>query len=229
LAPYEQALAELQKGSADAGEAQALTTLSLAHRGLASIPPLIFESFVGLTTLDLSHNFLSILPDLSPLASSLERLVLSHNLLTCLPSQLVAALPRFARLTHLSLAHNRLPDLSALPYRKLPYLVHLDVSYNSLQALPSRLAKLTQLQHLNLAGNSIGPALSSKLISELTLLEELDLHGCALVGLPPNIDKLSKLRVLDLSNNPIESLPSGLWSLTSLRELYARYVSGMLS
>jgi Leucine-rich repeat (LRR) protein len=104
-------------------------------------------------------------------------------------------------------------------------LTHLDVSHNALQAVPSRLARLTQLRRLDLAGNGFGHALPPRLFSELTLLEELDLAGCALVSLPPDIEQLARLRVLNLSDNPdLNGLPSGLWSLTSLHELHARYV-----
>ena len=230
LTPFEQAVAELQALST--AESQA-STLSLSHRGLASVPPLVLEAcFANVTALELSHNFLSLVPNIgaSPLASSLERLDLSHNLLTCVPSRLVDALPRLTRLTHLSLAHNRIQSLSGLPFRKMRCLTHLDVSHNALQAVPSRLARLTQLRRLDLAGNGFGHALPPRLFSELTLLEELDLAGCALVSLPPDIEQLARLRVINLSDNPdLNGFPSGLWSLTSLRELHARYVLRLLA
>ncbi len=135
-------------------------------------------------------------------------------------------------LRSLELVANRFTSqgLRSIGARVSPALAHLDVSHNALQAVPSRLARLTQLRRLDLAGNGFGHALPPRLFSELTLLEELDLAGCALVSLPPDIEQLARLRVINLSDNPdLNGFPSGLWSLTSLRELHARYVLRLLT
>lgn len=127
--------------------------LSLSNHLLHTVPPSIL-TVPRLTALDLSQNFISTLAfNISPL-SSLRSLDLSRNLMTSLPTHLVASLPQLAQLTSLSLAHNKLWDLSALPSHQLRALTRLDVSHNCLSTVPAHLSCLTRLQVLSLAGNA---------------------------------------------------------------------------
>lgn len=127
--------------------------LNLSNHLLHTVPLSILP-VPRLTALDLSQNFISTLAfNISPL-SSLRSLDLSHNLLTSLPTHLVASLPQLVHLASLSLAHNRLWDLSALPSHQLRALTHLDLSHNRLSAMPAHLSCLTRLQVLSLGGNA---------------------------------------------------------------------------
>jgi Leucine-rich repeat (LRR) protein len=91
--------------------------------------PLEISHFDKLTHLDLSYNFLSVLPMGIGLIEQLKQLDLSHN---------------------------RLQEVPVGLYDSLTLEV-LDLSYNALEQLPDDLAEITTLQQLILSGNPLPP------------------------------------------------------------------------
>ena len=89
----------------------------------------------------------------------------------------------------------------ALTLERMPVLDSLDISHNSLPALPDSLWTLGTLQHLNLSDNGIG-----------------NVSG-------PSLVRLQQLTTLDLSANPLRSLPwDALSAMPNLSELRAAHL-----
>ena len=111
----------------DFSQLPCLRTLNLSRNALTieAIPGNIFSN-EELTTLDLSYNQLTEIPEGLLRAKSLLVLNLSHNQLEVLPSQLLLATTD---------------------------LLHLDLSQNELDALPPQLRRLANLQVLVLSHN----------------------------------------------------------------------------
>ncbi|KAH9076040.1 hypothetical protein Ae201684P_012530 [Aphanomyces euteiches] len=105
----------------------------------------------SLKHLDCSHNKLERLEDFpSPL--TLETANFGYNQLKQLNLQ-----HSFLVLKRLTLRHNRLDSIQALPWSHMPNLKHLDLSYNELDDLSSVdvLDQLKQLESLLLQGNPL--------------------------------------------------------------------------
>ncbi|KAM9319951.1 leucine-rich repeat-containing protein 63 [Gastrophryne carolinensis] len=137
----------------------------------------ILESLVnGGHALSLKAYFISKLPDLKPLYTTLLRLNLSFNEFWQFPSEVY----RLQLLEFLTLRNNPIKEiaygihslknlrtlivsfcsLSSLPEGLflLPYLQLLDVSYNNIKSIPNEIANVRALEFLNVEGNSL-PAL----------------------------------------------------------------------
>ncbi len=121
---------KIRKTDADANslalqEAPSTNKLTLTGLDSISLPAQIW-GFKQLTTLNLSHNALTYLPDNIGLLGSLKTLLLSNNLLTTLPT----TIHKLSQLKDLSLTENR---LSSLPetMSQLSALRSLDLSFNS--------------------------------------------------------------------------------------------------
>ena len=112
-----------------------------------------------LTTLDLSHNKLSEMPDALGCAGSLIVLSLSHNRIRMMPP---------AVLIHLT------------------ELEHLDLSHNQIAVLPPQLRHLAKLQTLVLSGNPLGKS-AVKAITGLEQLTRLEMRstGRTVANVPP--------------------------------------------
>lgn len=83
-----------------------------------------------------------------------------------------------------------------------PQLQVLLLYQNQLEALPTKISKLTQLQSLDLSSNSQLKELPKE-IWQLTQLQSLDLIGTSLSSLPKEIWQLTQLQTLDLNGCPI--------------------------
>lgn len=99
----------------------------------------------------------------------------------------------------------------------LQKLVELDLSNNSLDAIPPDIGKLKGLKKLNLSGNSLQQLPPE--IGALSELEELNLANTGLESFPDAIIRLKKLRTLDLSGNRVGRLPPKIRELSNLVEL----------
>ncbi len=99
--------------------------------------------------LDLSNQYLNVLPREFLRLSALEELNLNNNRLTTLPDYLF----ELVTLEKLILAKNQ---LTILPEKigKLVHLKELDLSYNKLSSLPESLGELSLLEFLDLSYNS---------------------------------------------------------------------------
>jgi Leucine-rich repeat (LRR) protein len=147
-----------------------------------------------LRTLDLGHNRLRSVPDLSAL-SQLEILYLHDNALTALP-----ALP--SSLTYLNVSENPLPGL-ALP--ELPALIELRALELGLSSLDVSLPALRELHLRHNAFTSI-PAC----VRELRELRLLDMRSNQLTSVPDWIVELPRLEKLDLRWNEVYDVPNAL-------------------
>ncbi|XP_044475283.1 disease resistance protein RPV1-like [Mangifera indica] len=168
------------------------------------------KNLACLKYIDLSHSrHLLEVPDLSK-ASNLERLILygCSNLNTA---------PRISgNMERLCLDGTAIKTLSS-SIESSSRLVELNLkNCLSLESLPSSLCNLTSLRKLDLSGLS-----NLKMVPEFpSEILELHLDGTAVKELSSSIGKVSSLIRLSLKNcSSLESLPSNLCNLTSLREL----------
>jgi Leucine-rich repeat (LRR) protein/GTPase SAR1 family protein len=170
-------------------------------------------SLPQLTSLDLSRNQLSTLPESFGKLTQLTSLYLEDNQLSTLPE----SFGKLTQLTSLDLEDNR---LSTLPesFGKLTQLTSLDLSRNQLSTLPESFGKLAQLTSLDLRNNQLLSTLP-KSFDKLTQLTSLDLSRNQLSTLPESFGKLTQLTSLDLSSNRLSTLPESFDKLTQLTSL----------
>jgi Leucine-rich repeat (LRR) protein len=167
----------------------------------------------SLTSLDLTHNKLSVLPSEIGQLQNLTSLSLSHNKLSVLPSEI----GQLQSLTSLFLSYNK---LSILPSEigQLQSLTSLDLSDNKLSVLPSEIGQLQSLTLLNLNSNKLSVLPSE--IGQLKSLTSLHLGFNKLSILPSEIGQLKSLTWLYLSHNELSVLPSEIGQLQSLTSLF---------
>jgi internalin A len=89
---------------------------------------------------------------------------------------------------------------------------------NRLQTLPIELARLTNLQSLDLSSNDIDEI--PEVIGQLRNLQFLDLSNNRLSHFPDIIINLINIKTLDLRNNYIDEIPKSISRLKSLESLY---------
>ncbi|XP_064143601.1 p53-induced death domain-containing protein 1 isoform X2 [Loxodonta africana] len=133
--------------------------------------------------------------------------------LTSLPD----GLSNLARLAHLDLSFNSLEALPAC----VPQLRGLDallLSHNCLLELPEALGALPSLTFLAVTHNCLQTLPTA--LGALSTLRRLDLSENLLDTLPPEIGGLSSLAELNLASNRLQSLPASLAGLRSLRLLF---------
>lgn len=196
---------------------QRLEYLSLQKNELLCIPPSV-KQLKNLQTLRCSYNTLSqedISADLYAL-DDLTTLDLSHNRLSEIPEELAKA----DSLLVLSLSHNKITSIPHVILVHLTELQHLDLSYNRLESIPPQLRRLASLTTLILSGNPLNNDKLKSLFSleELTHLELRD-TGRTLSNIPPEFADLANLTDLDLSSNQLTSIPPTLFLLSKLKRL----------
>eukprot|EP00406_Dinophysis_acuminata_P072483 CAMPEP_0179243266 /NCGR_PEP_ID=MMETSP0797-20121207/17448_1 /TAXON_ID=47934 /ORGANISM="Dinophysis acuminata, Strain DAEP01" /LENGTH=320 /DNA_ID=CAMNT_0020950735 /DNA_START=73 /DNA_END=1035 /DNA_ORIENTATION=+ len=126
----------------------------------------------------------------------LRKIVLSSNKITD-----IVEVSRLPQLQSLHLDSNEIKSAECLVDAELPGCQSIDLSNNSLEALPP-LGALGRLRFLRLAGNQIA---SAEGFGCSPPLEELDLQGNQLTGLR-GLGPLGCLRSLDLSGNQLATL-----------------------
>ncbi|KAL5064156.1 hypothetical protein RYX36_025893 [Vicia faba] len=102
---------------------------------------------------------------------------------------------------------------------KLSDVTQIDLSENSIMALPTTIIGLKALTKLDLHSNQLINLPNS--FGELINLIELDLHANRLKSLPGSFGNLTNLVDLDLSSNDFKQLPESIGSLISLKRLNA--------
>ncbi|MCL4152668.1 UNVERIFIED_CONTAM: hypothetical protein GTU68_032640, partial [Idotea baltica] len=123
-------------------------------------------------------------------------------------------------LKSLTLAHNRLPELTPRIFFGLSHLEHLDLSYNPLgNLLPERFTDVPDIKTLSCSGCGI-MIISTSLLEKLPKLHYLDLRDNRLTQVPHLISILSDLVVLRLDGNHISFIERNILSESSLRKLY---------
>jgi Leucine-rich repeat (LRR) protein len=94
----------------------------------------------------------------------------------------------------------------------------LDLSNQGLTKVPEYVFGRTDLESLDLSGNTLTGALPGE-IRFLRDLRSLDLGDNQFTGVPAEVGQLSKLEILDLSNNALTGLPYELGNLSNLKVL----------
>ncbi|KAI9188426.1 hypothetical protein H9P43_002817 [Blastocladiella emersonii ATCC 22665] len=171
-----------------------LTVLALNDNSIAEFPAAVAATLTKLTSLDLGHNRLTTLPDLSA-CQFLATLRVPHNRLPALP-------PLPPSLRDLDVSTNL---IAALPDAwELPVAERIDLRHNRLAAVTT-LAAAPRLKELYLSFNQLTAVDLAP--AHPALLATLDLRDNKLAAVPPAIldgKSLPDLRRLDLQNNDIK-------------------------
>lgn len=167
-----------------------IVSLELVSCELERIPSAVF-SLINLQELDLRENKLTTVEEILSLqhCRRLVTLRLWHNKITYLPE-------------HISKLHS---------------LEMLDVSWNKLRKLPSRLFYCTKLRHLDVSHNQL-----TSLPPEVGILQGLQFFSAAfnsLEMLPEELFSCKRLKTLVLGNNCLSSLSSRVANLAQLVRL----------
>jgi internalin A len=164
------------------------------------------------TSLDLSGNQLTSLPESIGALSNLRVLDLRNNRL----KRLSAAIGQLTNLQELYLYDNQLTNLPAA-IGQLTNLVILGLSDNQLIGLPDSFGQLQNLEILFLSGNNLTRL--SPLVGQLSNLIRLSLSENSLIELPSEIGKLVNLQRLDILSNKLTKLPESIAQLPHLQEV----------
>ncbi|MFJ4457398.1 NEL-type E3 ubiquitin ligase domain-containing protein [Pseudomonas sp. NPDC089392] len=117
----------------------------------------------------------------------------------------------FNHVTDLAIVGLRLEALPGNFLRSFPELRRLDVSNNTLRALPDGIQWLPRLHHLRLARNRIRmTAASVQALAGLTHLHLLDLSNNPLGSISLYFNQLSRMRELYLYRSGLQVVPAGL-------------------
>jgi Leucine-rich repeat (LRR) protein len=169
-----------------------LTDVNLAFNRITDVAPL--AHLPRIAVVDLSHNMITRLPVLKS-APNLKRIELNYNLLGSL-EWLTAQ--HFPVLDSLSVAHNQISDVTAIP--TLKGVTELNVRNNQIANLEPIL-QLTALVMLDAGGNLIDDLSDIGMLSEL---RQLFLDSNKLSSLE-GLENIPALEEVDLSNNALQS------------------------
>ncbi|KAK7137178.1 hypothetical protein R3I93_017297 [Phoxinus phoxinus] len=181
-------------------ELSELVMLDLSQNALSEIPDRVFSPLSSLLNLDLSSNRITqISKDSFTGLVNLERLYLYSNLIQSIHP---AAFEGLENLLELKLQGNK---ISVLPALRLPGLLHLDLSYNSIPPLRPEDLQTPHLESLKIAGLKL-TSLDEELLRSLANLHVLDVSQNLLVEIQPTLKAMGGLRNLNLTGNPLGSL-----------------------
>lgn len=192
------------------GNLQNLTTLLLKGNGLEQLPALVGQLCL-LKVLDISMNKLSSLPNLSGLSQLTTLNVSINSLAGSFPD---IGLGKCGKMSLLDVSVNQLEDLTCLELCKLehlaelnasknalrsishhvttnwPALKKLDLSQNSLKAVPAELGDLQKLKELSIVENQLTDNRLKKMAAQKTTKSVLDYirQNCAKSAQQPDQD-----------------------------------------
>ena len=182
----------------------------------AHLTSIAFRRNTMITTLNLSGNMLTSLPDCLDILVNLEALDISSNALTVLPPSLTS----LSKLNTLIASNNQLTSES-FPKNFSQLFRHslkvLSLGGNLLTSIPLELFDLTNLQSLYLGGNQISEIPHD--IRKLINLKVLYLGGNQLTSIPNEVGNLVELQALSLCENRLRTLPSSIALLRNLKSL----------
>lgn len=187
------------------------TTLNLSEQGLTELPESVLR-LPNLIHLNIKGNELTTLPEWIIELNQLRVLEVSYNQLAHLPNSLM----HLTRLSMLAISSNELKQLPAW-LNQLHELTSLFCYSNQLTTLPLSLSQLSNLKTLSLMGNHL--TVIPEWIGQLTQLETLTISLNQLNQLPQSLEHLTNLVDLDVNQNQLTELPASLSSLTQLKEL----------
>ncbi|XP_068583090.1 volume-regulated anion channel subunit LRRC8C [Cebidichthys violaceus] len=172
------------------------------------------KKLTNIVSLELVDCELERIPSAVFSLNNLQELDLKENKLTTVEE--ILSLQHCRRLVTLKLWHNKItyiPDHIS----KLHTLETLDVSWNNLRKLPSRLFYCTKLRHLDVSHNQL-----TSLPPEVGILQGLQFFSAAfnsLEMLPEELFSCKRLKTLALGNNCLSDLSPRVASLAQLVRL----------
>lgn len=172
------------------------------------------KKLTGVTSLELVGCELERIPSAVFSLSNLQELDLRDNKLTTVEE--ILSLQHCRRLVTLRLWHNKITYIPE-HISKLHSLETLDVSWNKLHKLPSRLFYCTKLRHLDVSHNQL-----TSLPPEVGILQGLQFFSAAfnsLETLPEELFSCKRLKTLALGNNCLSSLSPRVANLAQLVRL----------
>lgn len=211
----------------------ALTHLTLACNQIERLPEVLGQ-LRNVRMLDVSSNYLTCIGTAILAMKDLRELRLAFNDITEIPDEIVyleslrmldllgncvvSVTGRFHELQNLrqlDLRGNLIEDFSSMS--NLQQVVEFGINYNRLQTISEcRSASLTQIEacHNPIVGICFG--------HQLAFLKTINLAVCKISALPENLFEYTPhLEVLALERNRLETIPSSINLLTSLRKLTA--------
>ncbi|KAI3368448.1 hypothetical protein L3Q82_025461 [Scortum barcoo] len=180
-------------------ERSQLEVLDLQHNHLTELPQNLFIKAQSLRYLNVSANKLENLPAASlseDSFSSLEELYVTNNSLT---DKCVPLLAGHAHLRVLHLAYNQLQTFTASKLARLEQLEELDLSGNRLRAVPTTILNCQRMHTLSAHSNCINAFPEVLQLPEIKCVD-LSCNELTEVTLPETLPQ--KLQELDLTGNP---------------------------
>ncbi|XP_059101601.1 leucine-rich repeats and immunoglobulin-like domains protein 3 [Peromyscus eremicus] len=215
--------------------------LDLSHNRLSSIQTSSLSHLQNLREVKLNNNELEAIPNLGPVSANIRQLSLAGNSIDeIVPEQLEA----FQSLEALDLSNNNISELrTAFPPLQLKYLyinsnrvmsmepgyfdnlagtlLVLKLNRNRISAVPPKMFKLPQLQHLELNRNKI-KNVDGLTFQGLGALKSLKMQRNGVTKLMDGAFwGLSNMEILQLDHNNLTEITKGwLYGLLMLRELH---------
>ncbi|XP_058494336.1 PH domain leucine-rich repeat protein phosphatase 1-like [Solea solea] len=180
-------------------ERSQLEVLDLQHNYLTELPHNLFMKAQSLRYLNVSANKLENLPAASVSednVSSLQELYATNNSLT---DKCVPLLTAHSRLRVLHLAFNQLQTFTASKLARLEQLEELDLSGNRLRAVPTTILSCQRMHTLSAHSNCINAFPEVLQLPEIKCVD-LSCNELTEVTLPETLPP--KLQELDLTGNP---------------------------
>ncbi|KAL6108454.1 phlpp1 [Pungitius sinensis] len=180
-------------------ERSQLEVLDLQHNHLTELPHNLFIKAQSLKYLNVSANKLESLPAASlseDSFSSLEELFVTNNRLT---DKCVPLLTGHSHLRVLHLAYNQLQTFTASKLARLEQLEELDLSGNRLRAVPTTILSCQRMHTLSAHSNCINAFPEVLQLPEIKFVD-LSCNELTEVTLPETLPQ--KLQELDLKGNP---------------------------
>nr|XP_039264822.1 vasorin-like [Styela clava] len=165
-----------------------------------------FNNLPNLVELKLRNNKLVSFPRLIN-TSNLLLLDLGHNMLRSIPDMTLSTV----NLEHLMLQDNRLTQLRTSIFDDTSRLTQLDISKNRLTAVPLVIKSLSSLRALNMSLNRVR-TIPADTFTDMKKLKTLDIHGMGLTSLPFGIIPRGViLNVFDMTDNDWDCRCDASW------------------
>lgn len=190
--------------------------LIISGEHLTSIDTKVFEKLTNLEILKIRNTLIEDIPEGIQNLLNLKEFDFSNNKLS-LGSLDLSKLKDLKNLTKLTLTKNNLSNFEL----SLENLKYLDISYNKIRELSTKIGNLKNLVSLNISNNELKKLPQS--IGELKKLEMLNLGYNRLSKLCFGVVRLNKLTKLFLYHNKFTAIPIEISLLTKLKTLRLEY------
>lgn len=195
---------------------------TLMNKKLPNLPLSVFQEFSNLKSLFLNSNSFTEIPAAIYHLPTLTTLGLSYNQITSLPDNINT----LQNLKELDVSGNPIHSFSpAIIQNK--NLRKISLGNLGLTIFPAFLLKMQQLESINLTGNHILRIPQN--IQELNNLKELNLSFSGINTIPDEIFTLTNLRALEWTGNNLEIIPSKITALENLEKLAIGFNSNLES